>query len=378
MTDENKPENLPQKAEPTVSERFTNMVLREFGQEAGAAVAFTDVQKRLAQHLCIKVETSLKELEAKRLKNGTNKPPIVWANINMQKLAVDAFHRVQLGLDGLIPNHIHVAPYLNGKTGKYDLDLQVGYVGKDYYYRQMAVDAPEDITYELVYSNDELVVHKKGVKQPFDTYELTIKNPFDRGNVVGGIGYIQYKNKLKNRLVIITMKDFNKSKAAAPNKTIWEAHPEAMQYKTIVNRTVAKILLDPQKINASFAEIENSEMQALEHTAQRQIEQHANKTVIDIDQKKNLPAEQSTPASEESQGGQGGQIDIADLERYNELFVERQGSLPWHYAQGVCWGDEKATGRVQPTMIKTWLNAFDEYATNVEPETQASAGGPAF
>src|SRR5690625_2245311 len=143
----------------TQSERFLVEVENQFTAQAGAPMAFTEYEKTLAQHLFLKVDNVLKDLEGKR--KNKNQAPIVWKNVNMRKLALDAVHRVKLGLDALIPNHIHPIPYFNSSEGKYDLDLRVGYVGKSYYRMQAAVDRPVDITYELVYSNDKFKPIKK-------------------------------------------------------------------------------------------------------------------------------------------------------------------------------------------------------------------------
>ena len=144
----------------TVSTRFTDMVMREFAGSIGV-IKFSDYQKKLTQHLFVKIDAQLKDLEAKRLKDGKRVAPYEWANINMEKLAIDAVHRIELGLDALIPNHISPIPYWNGKKSKYDLDLRVGYEGKDYYRRKKAVEEPVQIIYELVYSNDDFAVIKQ-------------------------------------------------------------------------------------------------------------------------------------------------------------------------------------------------------------------------
>src|SRR5690625_4935677 len=178
----------------TQSERFLANVEQQFAAEAGAPMAFTDYEKTLAQHLFLKVDNVLKELETKRL--SATKPygtAYEWKNINMRKLALDAVHRVKLGLDALIPNHIHPVPYFNKREGKYDLDLRVGYVGQAYYRAQVAVDKPTDVVYELVYSNDHFKPIKKSFSNETESYEFDISNPFDRGDIVGGFGYLQYE-----------------------------------------------------------------------------------------------------------------------------------------------------------------------------------------
>lgn len=263
--------------EPTVSERFTAMVVKEFSSTMGDMTKFSEEQRRLAQHLYVKIDASLNALEAKRQKSDKAGTPIIWQNINMQKLALDAVHRIELGLDALIPNHIHPIPYMNGKTGKYDLDLRIGYVGKDLYRRKVALEEPIDIRYELVYSTDTFVAKKRDFQNKVESYEFVINNPFDRGDILGGFGYIVYKEESKNKLVLVTAKDFKKSENAG-NKDFWSKHPTEMKYKTLVTRVTDKLTIDPKKVTTSYAMVEEQEA-IIE--AEAEIAQNANQEIID-------------------------------------------------------------------------------------------------
>ncbi len=270
------------KTEGTVSERFTNSVIKEFGSIAGKLV-LSPYQKRLAQHLFIKIDASLAELEKKRAEKNKDATQIIWANVNMQKLAIDAVHRIELGLDALIPNHISPIPYWNTRAKKYDLDLRVGYVGKDYYRRQMALDPPDDIIYELVYENDTFRPIKKSAKSQVESYDFEISKPFDRGEVIGGFAYLVYGDPKKNKLIIVTKEDFKKSEAKAQSKDFWNGHPDQMCYKTIVNRATSKLQIDPEKVNASFKAVEHDDAQD-EAAAKDEIAENANKgTILDLD-----------------------------------------------------------------------------------------------
>jgi len=281
--DKEEKRNLPQPSDGSVSERFTAVIVREFSGAVGK-LEMSPYQKRLAQHLFIKIDTSLKDLEKKRTEKDKEGIPITWSNINMDKLAVDAIHRVELGLDALIPNHISPIPYFNKRLGKYDLDLRIGYSGKDYYRRQMALDAPEDIVYELVHENDVFKPIKASFKNSIESYEFEIPKPFDRGKVMGGFAYVSYKDQKKNKLIIVTEKDFNKSKALAQSKTFWDDYPEQMQFKTLVNRATNKLSIDPEKVNASFAFVEEQDDIVDAATVQRDIEAKANRgEVIDLE-----------------------------------------------------------------------------------------------
>lgn len=272
--------SVPAVKDKTYSQRFTEAVIREFGAEIGV-VSLTPYQRQLAQHMFVAIDTQLKFLEAKRLElNPEVRLPITWVNINMGKLALDAVHRIELGLDGLVPNHIHPIPYYNKIFKKYDLDLRIGYVGKDYYRRKMAQNPPADIIYELVYSKDKFKPIKRSAKNPVESYDLEITDPFDRGDVVGGFGYIMYDDATRNRLVLISMADFEKSRKAAKSGEFWSKHTKEMQLKTIVHRVTNLLQVDPQKVNASYVTVE---MNDAEENAVRQIEEKANQEVIDIE-----------------------------------------------------------------------------------------------
>jgi len=269
----------------TVSSSFTDMVIKEFTSTSGM-VEFDNYKKKLCQHMFIKIDAQLKDLEAKRLQSDNQVTPYEWNNINMEKLAIDTVHRVDLGLDALIPNHISPIPYYNKKKGKYDLDLRVGYEGKNLYRRKMAIDVPLNIIYELVYSTDIFKPIKAGVQSEYDCYEFQITSPFDRGDIVGGFGYIVFSDNKKNILVIVTEKEFIKSKNAAQSKIFWNDHPEKMRMKTLVHRTTEHLKLDPEKINASFMHVENdsyNEPVSVEAEVEREIEENANAKIIDIE-----------------------------------------------------------------------------------------------
>jgi recombination protein RecT len=284
---------------------FTKAVIVQFNS-VSTEVAFSPYQKRLAQHLFIKIDASLKDLEVKRMNTPAKQgnTPITWENINMEKLAVDAVDRIDLGLDALIPNHIHVIPYFNGRKKKYDLDLRVGYAGKDYYYRQMAVETPEDVVYELVYERDKFIPKKKSIHNKVESYEYEIEQPFKRGAVVGGFGYIMYRNPEKNKLILVSADDFDAS-AAKGNATFWKDYPKQMKWKKVVTATVTKLPLDPQKISRAFLAVEAQEDAMDAAIVGAEIEEKANRgPVIDITEgQQALTQENGVGAAPESDPG---------------------------------------------------------------------------
>jgi recombination protein RecT len=299
-----KDKNLP--AEKTMAVRFTEAIMAEFsGAVGGSPKNFGEKQRKLAQHLFIQIDADLNYLEKKREGNKYKKDnlPITWANINMPKLAIDAMRRIELGLDALIPNHIFTIPYMNNRLKQYDIDLRIGYAGKDYYRRKMATEMPVDIIYELVYSTDKFEVIKKSFNNEVETFIFEITEPFNRGEVVGGFGYIQFKNPKKNKLVLVSEADFKKSEGKAGNDKFWGAYPIEMRMGKLIHRTTDKLTIDPDKINASYAAVEAEEKLVIDVTPSGTlptVNPTANTKPLDIKQPKdNDPSPNNTEMTAE-------------------------------------------------------------------------------
>lgn len=287
------------KAETPISVKFVNKVARQFEAELGTPLAWTPLQRTLAQHLYVKIDQSLRLAEQRRFKQSD--PPVTWENVNQQKLAMDAVHRLNLELDALIPNHLHVIPYLNSKTGKYDLDLRPGYMGELHCHTKFGVDSPIDVRIELVHKTDDF---DYGTEVGIAYVKHHRNNPFDPGDVIGGFGYIAYEDPRKNRVVIVEYREFEKAMKASKAvefwggvQTKWEKGPDGknvkvegefdekfrkeMMFKTCVLRVANKIPLDPAKVNiTSWNEIIAAQLDTAQHEVQSEIAQHANKGLI--------------------------------------------------------------------------------------------------
>lgn len=310
----------------TISARFVNAITREFLATAGdLPVKFDEKKKRLVSHLFIAMDAALTVLEKKRLDSGKKTPEITWKNINMTKLATDAMYRIELNLDALIPNHLSVIPYLNGRTKMYDIDLRIGYTGNDYYRRKMAVEQPVDVIYELVHKNDKLTVIKKSASNDTESYEFEIPKPFDRGEVTGGFGYIIFTDETKNKLVLVSEASFLKYKAKAPSDKFWKPWGDEMRYKSLVHRTTAKLQIDPDKVSTAYAVVEAEEMAKLddeqrspETQLKEAVQGQANKEVIDIDPEPKTPKDEVPSArsedSDEINEEEAAEIEAAEIE----------------------------------------------------------------
>lgn len=291
-----------------MSERFTNQVLREFGSNVAGALQVTDYQRQLIQGYFISIDRALKMAEEARIrKNENNKDhkydnplPVVWANVNLNDLALDVVHYARMGLDMMQDNHLSPIPYKNNKTNKYDITLMPGYNGIKYIAEKYAVEQPLAVTIELVYSTDTFRPIKKSKDNKVEGYDFEINNAFDRGAVVGGFGYIEYTDPVKNKLIIMTLKEIEKRKPKYAAAEFWggkvkvwengkqveqesEGWFEEMCLKTLKRETYSAkhIPRDPKKIDDNYQYMRMREARYAEMEAQAEIEVNANAIIID-------------------------------------------------------------------------------------------------
>lgn len=291
------------KKEPTQSERFMTKVIAEFGSSVGE-VALTNFQKRLAQNYFIALDSVLKTTEEKRLKKSEkyrDPLPVTWANVNMDKLARDVVAYARIGFDPSQPNHINLIPFKNNSLGKYDIGFIEGYRGLELKSVKYGLDVPNHVTVELVYSNDYFAPIKKDANHPYEGYEFEIKNPFDRGKILGGFYYHSYtKTPEKNKLVMMTIKDIEKRKPDHASPEFWggekdkwengkkvgtetvEGWYEKMCWKTVYRAAHSDITIDSQKIDDDYLRLKQMESDFAESEVEREINANANKNVIDI------------------------------------------------------------------------------------------------
>lgn len=294
----------------TVSEKFTNKIIAEFGGNVSGVAQVSDYQRRLIQGYFIGIDRALKAAEERRVsKNNSNKDhtydeqlPVTWKNVNLNDLAMDLVHYARIGLDMMQDNHLFPIPFKNNRTNKYDITLMEGYNGKQYIAEKYALSKPKSVTIELVYDTDTFRPIKKGRDNNVESYEFEINNPFDRGNIVGGFGYIEYSEPTKNKLVIMTLKDILKRKPTYASAEFWggkkvvwkngkkteedfDGWYEEMCLKTIKREVYSakNIPRDPMKIDESYHYLKAKELRDAQAEAQAEIDTNANRIVIDAD-----------------------------------------------------------------------------------------------
>lgn len=168
-----------------------------------------------------------------------------------------------------------------------------------------ALIPPKSVTIDLVYSTDTFKPIKKGYNQPFETYEFEITNPFNRGDIIGGFGYIEYEDKSRNELVIMTKKDIDKRRPKFASANFWggeviewkngqkiteekEGWYEEMCRKTLIREVYSQkhIPLDPKKVDYSYQYMKQQEL-SLQY-AESNLQQEKNITANAINLEDNI------------------------------------------------------------------------------------------
>jgi recombination protein RecT len=183
----------------------------------------------------------------------------------MNALAMQVVPLSSVGLDPLQPNHVNLIPYKNGHTNKYDITPIIGYRGLGLKALKYALEELKDVIIELVYSNDEFRLIKKDVNNERDTYVFNVKNPFDRGELLGGFYCQRYQDGKADRIRVFTKVDIEKRKPKYASAEFWggtnykgekiDGWYEEMAYKTIYRAAYNDVIIDSSKIDAQFAKL---------------------------------------------------------------------------------------------------------------------------
>lgn len=314
-------QNAIEQKELSQSERFMKKVISEFGSNVGT-VALTNFQKRLAQNYFIALDSVLKTTEERRMKKSEkyrDQLPVTWASVNMDKLARDVVSMARVGFDPAQPNHINLIPFKNNNTNKYDIAFIEGYRGIELKATKYGMDVPDHVVVELVYSNDRFKPIKKDANHEYEGYEFEIVNAFDRGEIVGGFYYHLFsKTPEKNKLVVMTIKDIEKRKPDHASAEFWggqkdkwengkkvgkeqvEGWYEKMCWKTVYRAAYNDITIDSQKIDDDYLRLKQMESDFQEGEVRREINENANREVIDVEFEEKQQEEPTQEPQEET------------------------------------------------------------------------------
>lgn len=293
----------------SVSQRFTDKVLSEFTSTAGN-VNVSEADRSRIQGYFIVIDKLLKTTEQERVrKNGSNPDSqfyndlaYSWSNVDLEYLARDVMINTKMGLDMTLPNQVSAIPYKNIKAKKYVFTFIKGYEGKKLLVDKYSLNKPKNVVIELVKKNDFFLPIKKSHKQPIESYEFKIENPFDRGEIIGGFGYLEYEDATKNQLIIMSLADILKRKPEKASAEFWggekdeyksgkktgktvkiEGWFEEMCIKTVSNHVYGKIPLDSSKIYEYNQHLLSRESDLAELEASSEIAEKGNRELLDVE-----------------------------------------------------------------------------------------------
>lgn len=265
------------KNELTVAQRFTNAVVKSYGDVA-RDIEVTPKQLQLISNYYIKLDEMIRNPESKIQS---------WKQVRLPELATTLAHMARLNLDMAL-GHLSFIPFKHGDTGTFDLSPIISKSGYWYIAKTYGIDPPDSYTIELVYSTDKFSVFKKDATHEYDSYTFSVTNPFNRGNIVGGFGYIEYRDKTKNKIIMMSENEILKYKPKYAKESFWSGENRKKMYeKTIAKQLFKKIALDPNKVNdveSSFKRIETEELNYTAMEARNKIEENmCSGDVVDIE-----------------------------------------------------------------------------------------------
>lgn len=282
-----------QSSKTPLSQQITGRLIGKL-KELQPDIVVTEQMRRLMTNYFIGINQMLEMAEKKRLERGDNRSaPYTWNNIDMADLAIGIIDKARLGLDILLPNHVHAIPYWNTTKEKYTVNLMPGYNGIKNMAMAYAQDPPQAAIVELVHETDYFIPIKRDHRSDHDTYEFEIREPFSRGEVIGGFGYLMFDDPSKNRLILMSNEEIEKRKPDKASANFWGKWNTEMKHKTLVREVFSakNVPLDSTKLDDAYARqaIKEAEMNALlgdiESTrtiVQAEIAENANQRFIDI------------------------------------------------------------------------------------------------
>lgn len=205
------------------SGRFTQKVLTEYQVATGKGQVAPEIMRRV-QNYFIKIDMILNDAETKRLSQHESKRDnlaFTWQNVNLDKLSLDVMTLSTLGLDPLTANHINPIPFKNKRKNKYEFSFIKGYKGIEIIAKKYGLEPLKTVICELVYTKDEFKIMKRDSINEVENYVFNIRNPFDRGELMGGFIYLVFDDPTLNRVEVMTVADIEKRKPKHASAEFW-------------------------------------------------------------------------------------------------------------------------------------------------------------
>lgn len=253
--------------------RFTTSVVSAFTDIAKVQV--TEKQKTIIANYYVKLNEMLVSQN------------IPWQKIKMNDLALTLAHMAKLNLDMSL-GHLSFIPFNNYKDGTVTMAPVISSKGYEYIAKTYGVDQVKTATVELVYETDKFSVIKKDSNHDCDSYIFEVSNPFKRGKVIGGFGYLEFEDKTKNFILPMSEEEILKYKPAKAKEEFWGGENKKKMYeKTIAKQLFKRVTLDPDKVNdiqSTFNVIDEKDMDYNAEIAKEEVEENLGTgEVIDVD-----------------------------------------------------------------------------------------------
>jgi recombination protein RecT len=142
---------------------------------------------------------------------------------------------------------------------------------------------------------------KKTRDNPIEGYEFEVTNAFDRGEIVGGFGYIEYDDPSRNQLIIMSKAAMDKRKPKYASANFWggtvteyvngkretvekEGWQDEMYRKTLIREVYSTkyITRDPSKIDDNYQYLREREVVYAQIEAEQDALEYGNNIPIDI------------------------------------------------------------------------------------------------
>jgi recombination protein RecT len=115
-----------------------------------------------------------------------------------------------------------------------------GYIGLELKSKIYGYEPPKEVIFELKYSTDEFKSHKKSSSNPVETYDFSITDDFNRGELEGGFYYMIYDNPEKNKLVVMNRAQIEKRKPEYASAEFWGGEKDNWEYDQAKGKNVKK------------------------------------------------------------------------------------------------------------------------------------------
>lgn len=261
----------------SMAERFTNAIVKSYGDIA-KDIEVSKKQLQLISNYYVKLDEMIKNPDTKIQS---------WSQVRLPELATTLAHMAKLNLDMAL-GQLSFVPFKHKDTNTFDLVPVISAKGYEYIAKTYGIEAPKHYIVELVYSTDRFSITKRDSNHECDTYTFEIKDPFNRGEIVGGFGYVEFKDKKKNFVLAMSKEDILKYKPQFAKDSFWTGENGKKMYeKTIAKQLLKRIALDPDKVNeveSAFSRIETEEINYTAFEAKQEVEENmCTSDIVDIE-----------------------------------------------------------------------------------------------